>query len=116
MTDQRVAIVAGATRFVGAGPGLGPLGPLALGLLERHEVDPAGISMTAFGVTVAGAAPLFGARPVARNRRKRHHATFAAKWCRVSNRAVSKTTAELALMRRNSREQSGPILRLCLRR
>ncbi len=59
-TDQRVAIVAGArTPFVKAGQAFAQLGPLALGehavrgLLERHEVDPAGIGAMAFGVVVA---------------------------------------------------------------
>jgi acetyl-CoA acetyltransferase family protein len=59
MNDQRVAIVAGArTPFVKAGQAFAPLGPLALakhavrGLLERHEVDPAGIDAMAFGVVV----------------------------------------------------------------
>jgi acetyl-CoA acetyltransferase family protein len=58
-TDQRVAIVAGArTPFVKAGQAFAALGPLALakhavrGLLERHEVDPAGIDAMAFGVVV----------------------------------------------------------------
>ena len=58
-TDQRVAIVAGArTPFVKAGQAFATLGPLALakhavrGLLERHEVDPAGIDAMAFGVIV----------------------------------------------------------------
>src|SRR5258708_26308843 len=60
MTDQRVAIVGGARPpFVKAGQAFAPLGPLALGkhavrgLLERHEVDPAGIGAIAFGVVVA---------------------------------------------------------------
>jgi acetyl-CoA acetyltransferase family protein len=60
MTDQRVAIVAGArTPFVKSGQAFAQLGPLALakpavgGLLERHEVDPAGIDAIAFGVVVA---------------------------------------------------------------
>jgi acetyl-CoA acetyltransferase family protein len=60
MTEQRVAIVAGArTPFVKAGQAFSTLGPLALakhavrGLLERHEVDPAGIDALAFGVVVA---------------------------------------------------------------
>ena len=60
MTDQRVAIVAGArTPFVKAGQAFAPLGPLALakhavrGLLERHDLDPAGIDAVAFGVVVA---------------------------------------------------------------
>jgi acetyl-CoA acetyltransferase family protein len=59
MTDQRVAIVAGMrTPFVKAGQAFASLGPLALaqhavrGLLERHEVDPAGIEAMAFGVVV----------------------------------------------------------------
>ena len=59
MTEQRVAIVAGArTPFVKAGQAFATLGPLALGkhavrgLLERHEVDPAGIDAMAFGVVV----------------------------------------------------------------
>jgi len=58
-TDQRVAIVAGArTPFVKAGQAFATLGPLALakhavrGLLERHEVDPAGIDAMAFGAVV----------------------------------------------------------------
>jgi acetyl-CoA acetyltransferase len=60
MTDQRVAIVAGARRpFVKAGQVFARLGPLLLaqhavrGLLERHQVDPAGIDALAFGVVVA---------------------------------------------------------------
>jgi acetyl-CoA acetyltransferase family protein len=60
MADQRVAIVAGArTPFVKAGQAFATLGPLALakhavrGLLERHDVDPAGIDAMAFGVVVA---------------------------------------------------------------
>jgi len=60
MTDQRVAIVAGArTPFVKAGQAFSDLGPLAMakhavrGLLEGHEVDPAGIGAMAFGVVVA---------------------------------------------------------------
>jgi acetyl-CoA acetyltransferase family protein len=60
MTDQRVAVVAGArTPFVKAAQAFATLGPLALakhavrGLLERHEVDPAGIDAMAFGVVVA---------------------------------------------------------------
>jgi acetyl-CoA acetyltransferase family protein len=59
MTDQRVAIVAGArTPFVKAGQAFSALGPLALakhavgGLLERHAVDPTGIGAMAFGVVV----------------------------------------------------------------
>jgi acetyl-CoA acetyltransferase family protein len=59
MTDQRVAIVAGArTPFVKAGQAFATLGPLALakqavsGLLERHEIDPAGIDAMAFGAVV----------------------------------------------------------------
>jgi acetyl-CoA acetyltransferase family protein len=59
VTDQRVAIVAGArTPFVKAGQAFATLGPLALatqavrGLLQRHEVDPAGIDAMAFGVVV----------------------------------------------------------------
>jgi acetyl-CoA acetyltransferase family protein len=59
MTEQRVAIVAGArTPFVKAGQAFATLGPLALanhavrGLLERHDVDPAGIDAIAFGVVV----------------------------------------------------------------
>lgn len=59
MADQRVAIVAGArTPFVKAGQAFGALGPLALakhvvrGLLERHNVNPAGIEAMAFGVVV----------------------------------------------------------------
>jgi acetyl-CoA acetyltransferase family protein len=60
MTDQRVAIVAGArTPFVKAGQAFSTLGPLALGkhavrgLLERHEVDPVGMGAMAFGVVIA---------------------------------------------------------------
>jgi acetyl-CoA acetyltransferase family protein len=59
MADQRVAIVAGArTPFVKAGQAFAALGPLALakhavrGLLERHDVNPAGIDAMAFGVVV----------------------------------------------------------------
>src|SRR6476659_7957088 len=59
MSDQRVAIVAGArTPFVKAGQAFATLGPLALanhavrGLLDRHDVDPAGIDAMAFGVVV----------------------------------------------------------------
>ncbi|HEY7634880.1 MAG TPA: thiolase family protein [Gemmatimonadales bacterium] len=59
MTDQRVAVIAGArTPFVKSGQAYSGLGPLALGkhavkgLLERHEVDPAGIGEIAFGVVV----------------------------------------------------------------
>ena len=59
MADHRVAIVAGArTPFVKAGQAFAALGPLALarhavqGLLERHQVDPAGIDAMAFGVVV----------------------------------------------------------------
>jgi acetyl-CoA acetyltransferase family protein len=59
MAEQRVALVAGArTPFVKAGQGFAKLGPLALakhvvhGLLQRHEVDPAGIEAVAFGVVV----------------------------------------------------------------
>jgi acetyl-CoA acyltransferase len=59
LTEQRVAIVAGArTPFVKAGQAFATLGPLALGkhavrgLLDRHEVDPAGIDAMAFGVVV----------------------------------------------------------------
>ena len=59
LTDQRVAIVAGArTPFVKGGQAFAALGPLALakhavgGLLERHAVDPAGIEAMAFGVVV----------------------------------------------------------------
>ena len=59
MSDQRVAIVAGArTPFVKAGKAFASLGPLALsthtvrGLLDRHQVDPAGIQAIAFGVVV----------------------------------------------------------------
>ena len=60
LTEQRVAIVAGArTPFVKSGQAFAALGPLALakhavrGLLERHDVDPAGIEAMAFGVVVA---------------------------------------------------------------
>ena len=60
MADQRVAIVAGTrTPFVKAGQAFAALGPLALakhavrGLLDRHDVDPAGIDAMAFGVVVA---------------------------------------------------------------
>jgi acetyl-CoA acetyltransferase family protein len=59
LTEQRVAIVAGArTPFVKSGQAFASLGPLALakhavrGLLERHDVDPAGIDAMAFGVVV----------------------------------------------------------------
>src|SRR6267143_1918765 len=59
MSENRVAIVAGArTPFVKAGQAFASLGPLALanhavrGLLERHEIDPAGIDAMAFGVVV----------------------------------------------------------------
>jgi acetyl-CoA acetyltransferase family protein len=59
MSEQRVALVAGArTPFVKAGKAFASLGPLALGkhavtgLLERHQVDPAGIEAIAFGVVV----------------------------------------------------------------
>src|SRR2546425_12902240 len=59
MRDQRVAIVAGArTPFVKAGQAFASLGPLRLathavrGLLDRHDVDPAGIDALAFGVVV----------------------------------------------------------------
>src|SRR5262245_12140514 len=59
MTEERVAIVAGArTPFVKAGKAFASLGPLALakhavsGLLERHKVDPAGVGAIAFGVVV----------------------------------------------------------------
>jgi acetyl-CoA acetyltransferase family protein len=55
----RVAIVAGArTPFVKAGQAFAALGPLALakhavrGLLDRHDLDPAGIDAMAFGVVV----------------------------------------------------------------
>jgi acetyl-CoA acyltransferase len=60
MTDQRVAIVAGArTPFVKAGQAFASLGPLAMakhavrGLLQRHEIDPGRIDALAFGVVVA---------------------------------------------------------------
>jgi acetyl-CoA acetyltransferase family protein len=60
MADQRVAIVAGTrTPFVKAGQAFAALGPLALakhavrGLLDRHDVDPAGMDAMAFGVVVA---------------------------------------------------------------
>src|SRR5215475_739108 len=59
MSEQRVAIVAGArTPFVKAGKAFASLGPLALakhavsGLLERHKADPAGVGAIAFGVVV----------------------------------------------------------------
>src|SRR2546428_2522913 len=59
MRAQRVAIVAGArTPFVKAGQAFASLGPLRLathavrGLLDRHDVDPAGIDALAFGVVV----------------------------------------------------------------
>ncbi len=59
MSEQRVAIVAGArTPFVRAGKAFASLGPLAMarhavyGLLERHHVDPAGVEALAFGVVV----------------------------------------------------------------
>jgi len=54
MTEHRVAIVAGArTPFVKAGRAFASLGPLALakhavrGLLDRHNIDPAGIDAMA---------------------------------------------------------------------
>jgi acetyl-CoA acetyltransferase family protein len=57
--QKRVAIVAGArTPFAKAGKAFASLGPLALashavkGLLDRHQVDPAGIEALAFGVVV----------------------------------------------------------------
>src|SRR2546428_13325237 len=57
MRAQRVAIVAGArTPFVKAGQAFASLGPLRLathavrGLLDRPDVDPAGIDALAFGV------------------------------------------------------------------
>ena len=60
MSNRRVAVVAGArTPFVKSGKELAGLGPLALaghatkGLLERHDVDPAGIDSMVFGVVVA---------------------------------------------------------------
>jgi len=59
MSGNRVAIVAGVrTPFVKAGKGLHELGPLALareavgGLLERHDVDPAGLDTLVFGAVV----------------------------------------------------------------
>jgi len=61
MTDseRRVAVVAGArTPFVKAGHQFSDLGPLELakravgGLIEGHDVDPAGIDALAFGVVV----------------------------------------------------------------
>src|SRR5499426_1877119 len=59
MTNQRVAIVAGArTPFVKARQAFSSLGPLALakqavrGLLDRHDVDPARIDAIAFGAVV----------------------------------------------------------------
>ena len=59
LTEQRVAIVAGArTPFVKSGQAFASSGPLALakhavrGLLERHGVDPAGIDAIAFGAVV----------------------------------------------------------------
>src|SRR5262247_3579509 len=59
MTNQRVAIVAGArTPFVKGGQAFSSLGPLALakqavrGLLDRHDVDPGGIDAIAFGAVV----------------------------------------------------------------
>jgi acetyl-CoA acetyltransferase family protein len=58
-TNHRVAIVAGArTPFVKSGQAFAGLGPLALakhavrGLLDRHDVDPAGIESLVFGVVV----------------------------------------------------------------
>src|SRR5256712_13912560 len=59
MRDQRVASVAGArTPFVKAGQAFASLGPLRLathavrGLLDRHDVDPAGIDASACGAVV----------------------------------------------------------------
>ena len=59
MPQNRVAIVAGArTPFVKAGKAFAELGPLVLakhavsGLLQRHDVDPAGVDALAFGVVV----------------------------------------------------------------
>ncbi len=59
MAEQRVAIIAGArTPFVKAGTAFASLGPLALakhavrGLLNRHNVDPAGVEAIAYGVVV----------------------------------------------------------------
>lgn len=59
MGDNRVAIVAGIrTPFVKAGKGLQEFGPLGLakeavgGLIERHEIDPAGIEAIVFGAVV----------------------------------------------------------------
>lgn len=59
MSRNRVAVVAGArTPFIRAGKAFAPLGPLALarhavrGLVERHEVDTAGIGAIAMGVVV----------------------------------------------------------------
>ena len=59
MSEQRVAIVAGArTPFVKAGKAFASLGPLALakravgGLLDRHHVNATGIEAIAFGVVV----------------------------------------------------------------
>ena len=59
MSSRRVAIVAGRrTPFVKAGKAFGELGPLALaqhtviGLLERHDVDPASVEAIAFGAVI----------------------------------------------------------------
>ena len=59
MSDQKVAVVAGArTPFVKARTAFAELGPLALakhavmGLLERHHVDPATIEAIAYGAVV----------------------------------------------------------------
>src|SRR5262245_11291783 len=59
MTEERVAIVAGArTPFVKAGKAFASLGPLGLakhavgGLLDRHHVDPKRVEAIAFGVVV----------------------------------------------------------------
>jgi acetyl-CoA acetyltransferase family protein len=59
MPERRVAIVAGGrTPFAKAGTAFAKLGPLALakhavtGLLERHDVDPAGVESMALGVVI----------------------------------------------------------------
>jgi acetyl-CoA acetyltransferase family protein len=59
MPQRRVAIVAGArTPFAKAGTAFAKLGPLALakhavtGLLERHDVDPAGIESMVLGTVI----------------------------------------------------------------
>jgi acetyl-CoA acetyltransferase family protein len=59
MPERRVAIVAGGrTPFAKSGTAFAKLGPLALakhalaGVLERHDVDPAGVEAMALGVVI----------------------------------------------------------------